>query len=299
MTGGSIGLGLATRRMSIANVQDKKMGKTAMFFLCLSVFILLLNCVASSTVEKFKLAAIDRSSGLVELTNGPVSYVQDKIASAQMILSIRENNAQLSAENERLMEWYQTANRLDSENKALRELLNMKDEAAMAFQSGQIIGDTKTQYSQTILVKLGTDNGIEKGQGVLTHEGLIGRVIESGAQTSRVLLMSDINSRIPVTVEGTQDRAIMAGRNGGDPILDHLPEEHGVLVGQKIVTSGHGGVFPYGVPVGETYLTDDNEIAVRPFANPNRSSHVQVVNYGVPAGSARRNVASSGSGFLR
>lgn len=299
MSGGSIGLGLATRRMSVANVQDKKTGKTALFFLALSISILLLNCFASSSVEKFKLVAIDKASVLVDVTSGPIAYVQDKIASAQLILSIRENNEQLIAENARLMEWYQTANRLDSENKALRELLNMKDENAMEFQSGQIVGDTKTQYSQTILVKLGTNNGIEKGQGVLTHEGLIGRVIESGETTSRVLLMSDINSRIPVTVEGTQDRAIMAGRNGGDPVLDHLPEDHGVKVGQKIVTSGHGGVFPYGVPVGETYLTDDNEIAVRPFANANRSSHVQVVNYGVPAGSARRSIASSGSEYLR
>lgn len=292
-------MGLATRRMSVANVQDKKTGKTAMVFLGLSVFILLLNCFASSTVEKLKLVAIDQTSGFIELTSGPATYVQNQIASIQMILSVRENNAQLAAENERLMEWFQTANRLDSENKALRELLNMKDDDAMAFQSGQIISDSKTQYSQTILVKLGTNNEVEKGQGVLTHEGLIGRVIESGAQTSRVLLMSDINSRIPVTVEGAQDRAIMAGRNGGDPVLDHLPEDHGVKSGQKIVTSGHGGIFPYGIPVGETYLTDDNEIAVRPFANPNRSSHVQVVNYGVPAGSARRNVASGGNGVLR
>ena len=68
--------------------------------------------------------------------------------------------------------------------------------------------------------------------------------------------------------------------------------------GQKIVTSGHGGVFPYGVPVGETYRLKNGSIAVRPFANPDRSNHAQIVNYGVPAGSASRNVAS-GMGVLR
>jgi rod shape-determining protein MreC len=197
------------------------------------------------------------------------------------------------------MEWYQPAHRLESENKALRDLLNMKEDAALEFHSGAIIGDTQTQYSQTILVKIGQNDGIDKGQGALTHEGLIGRVIESGDTTSRILLLSDINSRIPVTVEGTQDRAILAGRNAGDPVLDHLPEDHGIMAGQKIITSGHGGVFPYGVPVGETYMTDNNEIAVRPFASADRSSHVQVVNYGLPAGSAHRNVASGSSSVLR
>lgn len=299
MSKGSVGLGLATRRMSVANFQERKTGKSLSFFLTLSFSILMFNAFAGGTVEKFKHMAVDKTSGIIELANIPANFVQERIAAVQMILSVRENNQQLAAENARLLEWYQTANRLDSENKALRELLHMKDDDAMAFQSGQIISDAKTQYSQTILVKLGQKDGIEKGQGVLTYEGLIGRVIEAGQTTARVLLMNDINSRIPVTVEGTQDRAILAGRNGGDPVLDHLPEDHGIIAGQKIVTSGHGGVFPYGVPVGETYLTDTNEIAVRPYANPNRSSHVQVVNYGVPAGSARRSVASSSSSVLR
>ena len=197
------------------------------------------------------------------------------------------------------MEWFQTANRLDAENKALRDLLKMKEDDAVTYLSAKIMSDAATQYSHTILVRSGENDGLSKGQGVLSHEGLIGRIIETGAETSRVLLMSDVNSRIPVTIEGTQDRAILAGTNSGDPVLDHLPESHSVEIGQKVVTSGHGGIFPYGVAVGETYQDNDGNIAVRPFANANRANHVQIVDYGVPAGSATRATASNGSSVLR
>lgn len=298
-TKGSIGLGLTTRRMSVATCQDKKTGKAVAFFLGLSVLILGVNCLAESSVSKLKHYLVDETIGVVEALNTPVRYAQNTVASLRVIMDVRKNNEVLAAENARLLEWYQAANRLESENKALRELLHMKDEDALEFQSGKVIGDAETQYSHTILVKLGTNNGVEKGQGVLSQEGLIGRVIETGDRTSRVLLLGDINSRVPVTIDGTQDRAIMAGVNDGDPVLDHLPEGHNVQTGQKVVTSGHGGIFPYGVPVGETYMKSNGQIAVRPYANANRTNYVQIVNYGVPAGSARRNVASGATGTLR
>ena len=296
---GSVGLDLATRRMSVASCQDKKRGKTLSFFLTLSAFILVFQTFTPSTVDQLKHMALDKTAGVISMANKPSDFIQAQITAFNDLFDMHEKNLLLAEENERLLEWYQTANRLDAENKALRELLNMKDQDALEFHSGQIISDTETQYSQTILAKIGLNDGIDKGQGVLTHEGLIGRVIEAGNTTSRILLLSDINSRIPVTVEGTQDRAILAGRNSGDPVLDHLPEDHSMTAGQKIITSGHGGVFPYGIPVGETYLTENNEIAVRPFASADRSSHVQVVNYGVPAGSARRDVASGAAGVYR
>lgn len=299
MRNGSVGLGLATRRMNVATCQDKKTGKTSAFFLTLSALILLVNCVATDKVDRLKHMLVDQSIGLIEVANAPAAWLQNGYNAVMGVVAVKKNNEMLVAENKRLMEWYQTANRLNSENKALRDLLNMKDDAALVFQSGKVIADAETQYSQTMLVRLGLKDNLEKGQGVLSQDGLIGRVIETGEEVSRVLLLSDINSRIPVTVEGTQERAILAGTNAGDPVLDHLPEGHKVMTGQKIITSGHGGVFPYGVPVGETYLNGDGKIAVRPYADPNRSNYVQVVNYGVPAGSARRNVASTSTGLLQ
>jgi len=296
---GSIGLGLATRQMSISTVQDKKQKTCGVFFLSLSLVLLALNILVPSLVNKAKQYVADQAVVATETVFSPVQYAATELMRVKALWEVQKNNEMLAAENERLIEWFQTANRLDAENRALRELLNMKEEDAVQYHAAKVIADTATQYSHTILVRMGSEDGLTKGQGVLSHEGLIGRVIETGQKTARVLLMSDVNSRIPVTIEGTQDRAILAGTNDGDPILDHLPKSHAIAEGQRVVTSGHGGIFPYGVPVGETYKTKDGWIAVRPFANANRANYVQIVDYGVPAGSATRSVASSGSTYLR
>lgn len=299
MVKSSIGLGLATRQMSVSSLNDRKQGKTSGVFLTLSLTLLLSNVFASDITNIAKHHLADKTIILTDAVNIPIDYVTGHVARINAIWDVQKNNEQLAMENQRLMEWFQTANRLDAENKALRDLLNMKEDDAVTYHSAKVISDSATQYSHTILVKLGENDGLTKGQGVLSFEGLIGRVIDTGAETSRVLLMSDVNSRIPVTVEGTNDRAILAGTNNGDPILDHLPETHGIKVGQKIITSGHGGVFPYGVPVGETYLNDDGLLAVKPYADANRANHVQIVDYGVPAGSATRATASADSSMLR
>jgi rod shape-determining protein MreC len=299
VTKSSIGLGLATRQMSASSLNDRKQGKTFTVFLGLSFLLLLSNIFASDITNVTKHHLSDKTIFVTQAMAMPFDYVATQMARISVIMDVQKNNEQLALENQRLLEWFQTANRLDAENKALRDLLNMKEDDAVTYHSAKVISDSNTQYSHTILVKLGENDGLSKGQGVLSFEGLIGRVIDTGAETSRVLLMSDVNSRIPVTVEGTNDRAILAGTNNGDPILDHLPETHSVKVGQKIITSGHGGVFPYGVPVGETYLNADGQLAVRPFADANRANHVQIVDYGVPAGSSTRATASAGSGTLR
>ena len=299
MSKGSVGLGLATRQMSLSSSQDRKQGRSSYGFLALSLTLILCNVFANDLTSVAKHHFADQTVVITEVVSKPIATITEKIQSVKLLLDVQSNNEMLMAENKKLLEWYQTANRLDAENKALRDLLKMNADEAVSYKSAKVISDASTQYSHTILVRSGQSDGLNKGQGVLSQEGLIGRIIETGNNTSRILLMSDVNSRIPVTVEGTQDRAILAGTNNGDPVLDHLPETHSVKVGQKIITSGHGGIFPYGVPVGETYVDSDGNMAVRPFADPNRANYVQIVDYGVPAGSTSRATASNNTSILR
>lgn len=299
MSKGSVGLGMATRSLSAPSLQKNKNGKSIFAYMLLSLILLIFGAIAPQLSNSFKHRLIERSAVINDIIAVPTDYILANVSKFQALLDVQKTNQQLAEENERLLEWFQTANRLDSENKALRDLLKMKEDDAVTFLSAKVISDAATQYSHTILVKSGEKDGLSKGQGVLSHEGLIGRVIETGQETSRVLLMSDVNSRIPVAIQGTHDRAILAGTNNGDPVLDHLPETHKVVAGQKVITSGHGGVFPYGVAVGETYVDNNGNMAVRPYADPNRANHVQIVDYGVPAGSATRATASAGSSVLR
>jgi len=295
----TVGLGLATRQTSAFKKGQKQRNGASIFFVGLSSLLLFSNIFAQDAVDPMRQQVNDLTHKVSGYMSVPAEFITDNTQKIQALWDLQKNHEMLAAENERLMEWFQMANRLEAENKALRELLNMKDDQAVTYHTATVISDATPQYSHTILVRMGENDGLTKGQGVLSHEGLIGRVIETGQETSRVLLMSDVNSRIPVTVEGAKSRAILAGTNNGHPVLDHLPDAHDVQVGQRVITSGHGGIFPYGVPVGETYRNDNGELAVRPYADPNRANHVQVVDYGVPAGSATRATASSGASILR
>jgi len=295
----SVGLGLATRHVSIANNQDRKIGKASYTFLTLSFALLLTNIISKDLSQSIRHTFIDNTVVVSDMIKKPINGAAVAINRVKTMWDMQTHNEMIMAENKRLMEWYQTANRLNQENKALKDLLNIKEDQAISKISAQVLSDTNTHYSNTILVKSGKKHGLTKGQGVLSSAGLIGRVIETGQNTSRVLLLSDVNSRIPVTIESTKDKAILAGSNKDAIFLDHLTESNSITTGQTVITSGHGGVFPYGIPVGETYTMTNGKIGVKPYADANRASYVQIVDYGVPAGSTTRATASNASSILR
>lgn len=113
---------------------------------------------------------------------------------------------------------------------------------------------------------------------VLSGEGLVGRVIESGGRAARILLLTDMNSRVPVVIEGSDIRAVVAGQNSATPALIHLPRDHELQAGARIVTSGHGGLFPPGVPVGYVVLGDNGQVSVQLLAQADNLSFVRIID---------------------
>jgi rod shape-determining protein MreC len=112
-------------------------------------------------------------------------------------------------------------------------------------------------------------------------EGFIGRIIEVGEVSSRVLLITDLNSRIPVMVESTRDRAILAGDNSDEPRLLYLPPAVALSPGDRIVTSGDAGALPPGLPVGTVTAAGEGGARVAPFANWSRIEYVRIIDYGL------------------
>jgi rod shape-determining protein MreC len=112
----------------------------------------------------------------------------------------------------------------------------------------------------------------------MVGQGLIGRITEIGNWSARVLLITDLNSRIPVILEGTRTHAILAGDNGPAPYLLYLPKAAAVNVGDRLVTAGHDGVFPTGLAVGRVAGIEDGKIRVEPLADLDRLEYVQIVD---------------------
>jgi rod shape-determining protein MreC len=202
------------------------------------------------------------------------------IADLKEFASLREENARLREENARLLSWQTAARRLENENERLRDLARFKDGPEAAFITARIVGDSVSAYVRGALLNVGTRGGVAHGQAVVTGEGLAGRIAEVGDNSARVLFVTDVNSRLPVLIERTRERAILAGDNSPMLRLTLLQSVAGVQPGDRIVTSGHGGSFPVGIPVGEVVATGENNVRVRPFTDFSRLEFVRVVDYG-------------------
>lgn len=220
----------------------------------------------------------DAVSPLIFVVGYPFHFISGTFGHLTDVTKIISDNAQLRSENKELQEWYQTALLLRSENQSLKDLLNVTPEPEMAFITARVIGDTGRGFVKTLIVEAGAEDGVEEGQAVLGGKGMIGRVIEVGARASRILLLTDINSHIPVIIEGANQRAILAGRNDNKLNLIHLPDDILVEKGAKIVTAASGGAFPAGLPIGEVYEIKGDMPMVHMFSDPYSADFVQLIS---------------------
>lgn len=232
-------------------------------------------------VEHARVLALDLASPVLEAIARPVAAANRAIVDLKEFASLREENARLREENARLLAWQTAARRLENENEGLRGLANFREGPEASFITARIVGDSVSAYVRGALLNVGRGAGVAHGQAVVTGEGLAGRIAEVGENSARVLFVTDVNSRLPVLIERTRERAILAGDNSSQLRLTLLQSLAGVQRGDRIITSGHGGSFPVGIPIGEVVATGEGGVRVRPFADFARLEFVRVVDYGV------------------
>ena len=132
---------------------------------------------------------------------------------------------------------------------------------------------------QTVIVNAGADQGVAKGMAAVNERGLVGRVIEVGRRSARILLLTDFNSRVPVMVEPSRDQAILAGDNSREPGLMFLPLNPRLSVGDRVVTSGRGGVLPPGLAIGVVSAIGEHKVAVTPLVDWDRLAYLRLLEY--------------------
>jgi rod shape-determining protein MreC len=239
--------------------------------------LLLTSMVRPNLWNGPRAAATDMFSPLILAVSAPFNWVADGVGEVTGLTQIRAENEHLRGENLRLKEWYQTALLLQAENQSLKDLLNVLPEPNQSYITTRVIGDSGSSFIKTLLIQAGTLDGVAEGQAVMGGQGMIGRVIESGNRAARVLLLSDMNSHIPVVVEGVNMRAILAGTNSDTLTLEHLPPDQLIQKGARVVTSGVGGLFPAGLPIGDVVEVENGLALVRLYSDPENSSYVQVI----------------------
>lgn len=234
------------------------------------------NPGAVSTLRAY---AGDVAAPLLSVLSSPAQAVEDARAWMAELSSIRAENARLKSQLAELSRWQASARALEQENKSLRALIAVAPSGATSYTAARIVSDSVSPYAHSALINVGAQDDVQRDQAVISGKGLIGRVIEAGQSSARVLLLTDINSRVPVMGELSRERSILAGNNSPVPSLAYVPAHTKLLVGERLLTSGDGGMFPPGIPVAVVSQVDGAKVAASPLADWRQSDYVSVVHF--------------------
>jgi rod shape-determining protein MreC len=254
---------------------------TLPLLIALSMVVIILGKADQAILEPLRTSAIDAVAPALDLLSGPARFFDTALDRARGLAAVYRENARLAEENERLLRWQQSALNLAAENAQLRDLLKLTPEPSASYVTARVIASSGGAYVRSVVVNAGRENGVTRGQAAITGDGLIGRVAEVGNRASRILLITDLNSRVPVVVEGSRQRAVLAGDNSERPELRYVEARSTVRIGDRLVTSGQGGVFPPGLPVGVVAAVEGNAARVEPYAELPRVEYVRLVDYGL------------------
>jgi rod shape-determining protein MreC len=243
--------------------------------------LMLLGKADALLAEQARMGLADVLAPIYATLSGPLNRLRDAVSDAQDLVALRADNARLRDENDRLRRWQSVALALDAENQRLKANLNWIPDPPASYITARVVADAGGVYARAVLLSVGPQHRVTKGEVALDERGLVGRVTEVGARTARVLLLTDLNSRIPVTLENSRARAILVGTNGTRPRLLYWPEGTPPAEGERVVTSAEANAFPANLPVGTVHYTASHVPEVEPAARLDRLEIVRIFDYGL------------------
>lgn len=233
--------------------------------------------IDSPRAEAMRTAMIDRIVPRFEWALVPVTRVSQMVAGFQSYARIYEQNQELRRELQRMSAWKEAAVQLEQENAKLLTQNNVRLDPALTSVSGVVMADSGTAFRQSVLLNRGTRDGILDGWATMDGLGLVGRISGVGETTSRVMLLTDPSSRLPVTIQPSGQRALLTGDNTALPYLDFMESPENVRASDRVVSSGDGGLFPPGLLVGQAVETKDGRMRVRLAADYGRLEFLRVL----------------------
>jgi rod shape-determining protein MreC len=251
-----------------------------LFFIC--AVLLVLSRIDHNAIVGVRDRLVDMTAPVLEAVSVPGIMGRNAMQRMRSYLGMAEEINRLKAENEQLKRWQWRAKLLERNVAHLRSLLNAVDEPALHYITGNVIADARGPFLRSALVNLGRDHGVRIGYAVINGDGLVGRTVDAGASVSRVLLLNDLNSHIPVLVGPSGTRAVVSGDGGAELRLDFLPDGAKLHAGDEVFTSGSDGILPRGLRVGVVTGTE-GAFKVKPHAELNSLDVVSVLFFDTPA----------------
>ena len=244
-----------------------------------SLTLMVMGKSGNPAISRLQTSISDAAVPVLAVAASPLNALAGGAQWLSDAVHIYSENIALKNQNAQLMQWQSLAKDMQAENASLRALLNVVPAQKRSYITARVVSDLGGPYAHSALIEGGAPAGIRKDQAVISENGLVGRIVESGERSARVLLLDDINSRVPVITEQSREKSILSGSNGNLPVLSYLAAGSKVAVGERVVTTGDGGIFPSGIPVGVVTAIDRGAVTVQPFVDPAKVEFVSVVDY--------------------
>lgn len=245
---------------------------------------MLINKTDTILIEKTSSVVTDVLSPVIDVFVVPAKAVAGVYDYFKELKQIRTDNKKLRDENRYLMGILDRAKALEIENNLLANMLNYTPPPEAKYVTARVIAEEGDAFSHSLIAYTGHINKVKKGQVALSDKGVVGRIDKVGEMYSKIILITDINSKIPVMVERTRVRGILSGDNTSVPKMIFIPLSAKLTVGDRIITSGVAGVFPPGLPVGKISSIEKNSVKIETFGNLDRLEYVKIIDYGLDDG---------------
>ncbi len=251
-----------------------------LYFLC--AVLLVLSRIGHGVIADTRDGLVDLSAPLLEAASLPAIEARRAMERVRSYTAAFDEIDRLKDENDELKQWEWRTKLLERKVAHLRSLLNAVEEPGLAFATGRVIADARGPFVRSALINLGRKDGLRIGYAVINGDGLVGRTVDAGGSVARVLLLSDLNSRIPVLVGPAGVRGLASGDNSSELQLDFLPDGAAVYADDEVYTSGSDGTLPRGLKVG-VVAGSAGALKVKPYAELNSLHAVSVLFFDTPA----------------
>lgn len=256
-------------------------GAIAFILVLASLALLVLSWLDHSGLRSARWRLAEAAAPALAALAHPIDTLRALGRDAGDFTQFRDELRRLREENQRLRGWEWRARELERKLGEVAAIARTLPEQSLPFLTARIVANSSGPFVRSGLIDAGRRHGLKPGFPVMTADGLAGRLLNVGETYSRVLFLTDVNSRIPVLVGERRTRALLIGDNGPWPWLDFLGAPVQVAPGDDVETSGVGGLFPRGLRIG-LIVAPGERPRVSPLGRIDHLSHVSILLYDSP-----------------
>jgi len=266
-------VGIAIRSAFLTKGTKQKFSLFALIFL--SIALLFSETIETKPLNFFRIFVKDTIYRGALIVSAPSKSISNFSGFIKEHLNFYDDYGKLKKENSELKNKISERDFLELENNQLRKLIDEQSSSSSNLVSARVMLDKQSPYLNSFIINIGSNKEIKNGMAVLDSKNFIGRIVDVNYFSSRVLLVSDLNSKIPIITEPSAHHAILSGHGKNNPTLEYLPENHNISNGDKVYTSGREGIFLPGIPIGKVRI-EDNVVKVLLFSDLSQITFVNI-----------------------